>query len=69
MTARVTARERDLTVRQAAQRLGVSPRTVRSMIHEGKLNAYTIGTGTQKPHWRIPEQGVTELRKGRREIH
>lgn len=46
-----------LTITEAAERLEVSPRTVRRWIHDGKLEAAKV-PGPYGPEWRIPAAAV-----------
>jgi excisionase family DNA binding protein len=49
-----------LTVRDAAQRLGCSPQTVRNLIHAGRLPA-TRRLGTPRGAWQIAEHAFAAL--------
>jgi excisionase family DNA binding protein len=43
-----------LTVTEVCRILGVSDRTVRNMIVAGKLPAINVGSGPERPVYRIP---------------
>ncbi len=53
----VNASHRDgpVSVREAAERLGVHPQTIRRLIHEGKLEGVRIGTGLYVPRAALDE--------------
>ncbi len=51
-----------MTIEGAAERLGVSPKTVRQMIADGLLAAVPCGfLGSKSPRWRVTEQALREL--------
>jgi hypothetical protein len=55
----------ELTVDEAAQELGVHPKTVRKYIAEGALIARDAAPPSSQHHdWRIPFSAVTEMRAG-----
>lgn len=47
-----------LNIREAAEQLGVSPRTVRRWIRDGKIQAAKV-PGPYGPEWRIPAEAVS----------
>ena len=49
-----------LTVAEVAERLRVSPKTIRREIREGRLPAIDWGEGT-RPYWRILESDIDIL--------
>ncbi len=55
MSAKVT-----LTVAQVAERLGISPKYVRTLIKRGELKASNVGS-SHKPLYRIRQQAVETL--------
>lgn len=46
--------------KEAAPILGVSERTLRVMLNEGKIHGFKVGTGGKKAQWRIT---TTELER------
>ena len=51
------------TVRDVAERYGVSEATVLAWIATGELRAFNASrsAGSKKPHWRISEDALTEF--------
>jgi excisionase family DNA binding protein len=47
-----------LTPEIVADRLGISVASVYKLIESGKLLARNVGTGTQRPRWRIEESDL-----------
>jgi excisionase family DNA binding protein len=57
---------RDLTLSQAAQSIGVSVVTLRKLIHAGKLDAYSLDPDAQRPAYRVTASALQAFRdKGR----
>lgn len=56
--------DEDLTVQQAARRLGVSYTSIRRYIKRNALRAWRI---TPNGPWRIPESAIEELKEERME--
>src|SRR5262245_15992009 len=56
----------DLTVKQAARIMQVSPDTVRDWIHSGALKASNVGSGIQKARYRIAAADLEAFRASRR---
>ena len=50
--------DRLLTGIEAAQILGISPRTVSHLVLEGKIRRVIVGGGPQRPRWRIAPQDL-----------
>lgn len=46
-----------LTTTQAAEQLGLSVKTIRSMIHSGRLTAINV-SAANKPHYRIRQSDL-----------
>ena len=51
-----------LTVPQAAERLGVDPKTIRNWIHAGELAAQRSGP-LSRSHFRIRDEDLAELER------
>lgn len=50
-----------LTVRQVAERLGISVRVVYDRIGDGRLKAYNFGGEGQRALWRVDEEEVARF--------
>lgn len=50
-----------LTIKQAAEKLQVSPGTVRCMIQAGRLKAAVVGSGTVRLTHRIPAESLENI--------
>jgi len=50
---------------QAAAYIGCSDKHVLRMARDGKIPAYTVGTGMKRQHWRFLASQLDEWRKSR----
>lgn len=53
--------ENMLTPAQVAEKLQCSAATVRNMVAAGKLPSVTIGSGTKRKTYRIPEEALARV--------
>jgi excisionase family DNA binding protein len=58
--------QKDLTVNQAAHRLGISRNTLFDLLHDGSLAGYKKRPGKLTSAWRIPAQSIEDFEKKRR---
>lgn len=56
----------DLTVNQAAKRLGISRNTLFDLLRDGSLRGYKKRPGKLTSAWRVPEQSIEDFEKKRR---
>ena len=56
----------DLTVNQAAKRLGISRNTLFDLLRDGSLHGYKKRPGKLTSAWRVPEQSIEDFEKKRR---
>lgn len=56
-----------LTVTQAAAILGMSVKTVSTLIEEGKLEAGGRGVGKRRNHWRIEPSAIEKYQRQERD--
>lgn len=53
-----------LTVEAVAERLAVTPYTVRQMLRDGHLIGRKLQPGNPKSTWRIPEHALADFENG-----
>lgn len=63
----MTKEQQVLPVSEVAERLGVTPETIRRYLEDGRLDGYRVTPGLPRSPWRVYEASVIafeQLRKG-----
>jgi len=57
--------QEELTIKQAAELLGVNRETIARWIRDGRIPAVNVSGGSERPRWRIARATLDGVRRGR----